>query len=170
MQDTVNTDGTTVGGYEGSGLAFYKEVNNVGETVFTRINNINCLGYEDIYGHKYDMMDCVDVPNDSGNVAKWRYLMPDGSYRYVQGVNASDIWITGVSHGRWMDVVPVGQGGSSTTHYSDKYYLSTSAGRVVYRGSNSANAIGGVSCAHANSDASNSNASVGSRLDNNQRN
>ena len=164
MQDTVNTDGTTVGGYEDSGLAFYKEVNNVGETVFTRINNINCLGYEDIYGHKNDMMDSVDVPNDSGNVAKWRYLMPDGSYRYVQGVNASDIWITGVSHGRWMDVVPIGQGGSSTTHYSDKYYLSTSAGRVVYRGNSLANAYGGVSYAIASSDASNSSTHVGSRL------
>lgn len=164
MQDTVNTDGTTVGGYEGSGLAFYREINSVGETVFTRINNINCLGYEDIYGHKYDMMDSVDVPNNSGNVAKWRYLMPDGSYRYVQGINASDIWITGVFHCRWMDVVPVGQGGSSTTHYSDKYYLSTSAGRVVYRGCYSAVAGGGVSGASASDDASYTSTLVGSRL------
>ena len=164
MQDTVNTDGTTVGGYEGSGLAFYKEVNNVGETVFTRINNINCLGYEDIYGHKHDMMDSVDVPNDSGNVAKLRYLMPDGSYRYVQGVNASEIWITGVSHGRWMDVVPVGQGGSSTTHYSDRYFLSTSAGRVVYRGNNGANPNGGVSMSHASSGSSGAGTYIGSRL------
>ena len=164
MQDTVNTDGNTVGGSESNGLAFYREVNNVGETVFTRINNINCLGYEDIYGHKYDMMDGVDVPNDSGNVAKWRYLMPGVSYRYVQGVDADDIWITGVSHGRWMDVVPIGQSGSSTTHYSDKYFLSTSAGRVVYRGSLSANAHGGVSFANAFYDASYSSAFVGSRL------
>ena len=164
MQDTVNTDGNTVGGVESNGLAFYREVNNVGETVFTRINNTNCLGYEDIYGHKNDMMDSVDVPNNSGNVAKWRYLMPDGSYRYVQGINSSDIWITGVSHGRWMDVVPVGQGGSSTTHYSDKYYLSTSAGRVVYRGNYNANANGGVSYAYAYSDASYAITNVGSRL------
>ena len=38
-------------------------------------------------------------------------------------------------------------------------------GRVVYRGYNNANASGGVSYAHAVSDASNAGASVGSRLE-----
>lgn len=66
---------------EGNGKAFYKGTNMDGETVFYQLNNTNCLGYEDIYGNKTDMMDCVDVPNDSGNVGKWRYLMPDGTYR-----------------------------------------------------------------------------------------
>ena len=46
----------------------------------------------------------------------------------------------------------------------------SSAGRVVYRSNNNANANGGVSYANANNDASNSNTNVGSRLDNNQRN
>lgn len=39
-------------------------------------------------------------------------------------------------------------------------------GRVVYRGFNYAIAYGGVSDAYANSDASNANANVGSRLEN----
>ena len=26
----------------------------------TQVNNICCLGYEDIFGHKYEMMDNVD--------------------------------------------------------------------------------------------------------------
>ena len=160
MQDTVNTDGTTVGGYEGSGLAFYREINSVGETVFTRINNINCLGYEDIYGHKYDMMDGVDVPNAD---RKWRYLMPDGTYRKVQA-GTTEGWITAVSHGRYMDMTPVAVNGSSTTYYSDYYYTNGNAGRVVYRGYNNASANGGVSCANANSDASYSYTFVGSRL------
>ena len=160
MQDTVNTDGTTVGGYEGSGLAFYREINSVGETVFTRINNINCLGYEDIYGHKYDMMDGVDVPNAD---RKWRYLMPDGTYRKVQAGTAEG-WITAVSHGRYMDMTPVAVNGSSTTYYSDYYYTNGNAGRVVYRGNSSANAYGGVSCAFAYVDASFSITNVGSRL------
>ena len=169
MQDTVNTDGTTVGGVESNGLAFYKEINLDGESVFTRINNINCLGYEDIYGHKYDMMDGVDVPNDSGNGGKWRYLMPDGTYRRVKGAESTG-WINGVVHGRWMDLVPCAVSGSSTTHYCDYYSYSGSTGRVVYRGNYNAFAIGGVSCAVAMHDASNSNTNVGSRLDNNQRN
>jgi len=138
-------------------------VNNVGETVFTRINNINCLGYEDIYGHKNDMMDGVDVPNDSGNGGKWRFLMPDGTYRKVKGSESAG-WINGVVHGRWMDLVPCAVSGSSTTYYSDYYNYSGSTGRVVYRGSNSADAYGGVSCASANSGASHSSTYVGSRL------
>lgn len=64
-----------------------------------------------------------------------------------------------------MDVIPVGIiNGSSTTHYCDYFQASTSTSRVVYRGSNSANAIGGVSCAYAFYDASGSYANVGSRL------
>lgn len=41
-----------------------------------------------------------------------------------------------------------------------------SVGRVVYRSNNNANANGGVSYANANNDASNSNATLGSRLNN----
>lgn len=164
MQDTVNTDGVTVGGVDGNGLAFYKETNSNGETVFTRINNINCLGYEDIYGHKYDMMDGVDMPNSSGNTYKWRFTYPDGTERMVLGISTNDIWITGMSHGKYMDLVPVAGGGSQTTYYCDKYYVSGSAGRVVYRGDNFAYVNGGVSYANANYDASYSGAHVGSRL------
>lgn len=163
MLDTVNTDGTTVGGVAENGLAFYRHTDGNGETVFTRINSTNCLGYEDIYGHKYDMMDGVDVPNDSGNVGKWRYLMPDGTYRRVKGIETTS-WITGVAHGLYMDVVPVGGNGSSSTHYCDYYSISTSTGRVVYRGSSSANAGGGVSFAYASYGASYASASIGSRL------
>ena len=131
----------------------------------TQVNNICCLGYEDIYGHKYDMMDGVDLPNDSGNAGKWRIWMPDGTTRMVKGKTASDQYITAVAHGKYMDVVPVGSvAGSSSTYYCDKYWISTSAGRVVYRGYSDANARGGVSHAGANNDASYTSASVGSRL------
>ncbi len=44
------------------------------------------------------------------------------------------------------------------------YWISTAAGRVVYRGCYDAYASGGVSGAHANCDASSTYASVGSRL------
>ena len=123
------------------------------------------MGYEDIYGNKYDMMDCVDVPNDTGNQYKWRIWMPDGSIRMVQGMKNSDWWITGVYHGKYMDVVPVGTvNGSSSTYYADKYWVSGSACRVVYRGYSHADAHGGVSNAGANGDASLTNANIGSRL------
>ena len=145
--------------------AWYVEKDEYGAAKVTQVNNICCLGYEDIYGHKYDMMDRVDIPNTSGNVGKWRIWMPDGTIMMVKGTTNGDSWITAVAHGKWMAVVPVGAvSGSSSTYYSDKYWFSSASGRVVYRGCNYANANGGVSNANANSDASYAGTSVGSRL------
>ena len=62
-------------------------------------------------------------------------------------------------------MVPVGSAnGSSSTYYCDKYYVSTAASRVVFRGYGYAYANGGVSYANADTDASGSNSSIGSRL------
>ena len=145
--------------------AWYRGQDEYGSPTVTQVNNISCLGYEDIYGHKYDMMDGVDLPNDSGNSGKWRIWMPDGSIRFVKGKTSSDQWIVGVAHGKYMDMVPVGSAnGSSSTYYCDKYYISTAASRVVFRGCYYASAIGGVSFAHASNDASDSDSSIGSRL------
>ena len=143
-------------------FAWYKD--NASTSV-EQSNNICCLGYEDIYGHKYDMMDRVDLPNDSKNVCKWRIWMPDGTIRMVKSSPTSGLWITAVAHGKYMDVIPVGTvSGSSSTHYCDIYYISTAASRVVYRGYNYASPYGGVSFAYASNDSSNSGANVGSRL------
>ena len=145
--------------------AWYRGQDEYGSPTVTQVDNITCLGYEDIYGHKYDMMDGVDLPNDSGNQGKWRIWMPDGSTRFVKGKTSSDQWIMGVAHGKYMDVVPVGtSSGSSSTYYCDKYYVSTAASRVVFRGCYNAYAYGGVSCAYASSDASYSVSNIGSRL------
>lgn len=145
--------------------AWYRSEDEYGGAAVTQVNNVCCLGYEDIYGHKWDMMDGVDVPNDSANYAKWRIWMPDGTVRWVKGTTIGDYWITAVAHGKYMDVIPVGNVmGSSSTFYGDKYWFSGSLSRVVYRGYYSANAAGGVSYSNAYNDASNSVMSVGSRL------
>lgn len=145
--------------------AWYVEKDEYGAAKVTQVNNICCLGYEDIYGHKYDMMDRVDIPNTSGNVGKWRIWMPDGTIMMVKGTTNGDSWITAVAHGKWMAVVPVGAvSGSSSTYYSDKYWFSSASGRVVYRGCGDVDAGGGVSVAYANNDASNAYSYVGSRL------
>ena len=145
--------------------AWYRGEDDYGGATVTQVNNICCLGYEDIYGHKYDMMDGVDLPNDSGNAGKWRIWMPDGTTRMVKGCTSSGVWITAVAHGKYMDVIPVGSvSGSSSTHYCDIYYISTGASRVVYRGYNSAYPNGGVSMSYASNDSSYTNTSIGSRL------
>ncbi len=145
--------------------AWFVDTDSFGTKTVTQVNNICCLGYVNTYGHKYEMMDGVDLPNDSGNAGKWRIWMPDGTTRYIKGTTSNGLWITGVWHGLYMDMVPTGTFmGSSSTYYTDIYYISTSVGRVVYRGNNNANANAGVSCANANNDASNTYAYVGSRL------
>ena len=145
--------------------AWYVDKDEYGAAKVTQVNNICCLGYEDIYGHKYDMMDGVDLPNTSGNEGKWRIWMPDGSTMMIKGTTNSGNWITAVAHGRLMAVVPVGSmNGSSSTYYSDMYWISTSTGRVVFRGYTYALAYGGVSDANAYYVASNANTCVGSRL------
>ena len=145
--------------------AWYVEKDEYGAAKVTQVNNICCLGYEDIYGHKYDMMDRVDIPNTSGNVGKWRIWMPDGTIMMVKGTTNGDSWITAVAHGKWMAVVPVGAvSGSSSTYYSDKYWFSSASVRVVYRGCGYASAGGGVSSADASYGASHASAGVGSRL------
>ena len=145
--------------------AWYLEKDEYGATKVTQVNNICCIGYEDIYGHKYDMMDGVDLPNTSGNVGKWRIWLPDGTTVMIKGMTNSDYWITTVAHGKLMAVIPVGaMNGSSTTYYSDKYWFSSASGRVVYRGYYNASAYGGVSFANASFDASNAYASIGLRL------
>ena len=145
--------------------AWYIEKDEYGATKVTQVNNICCIGYEDIYGNKYDMMDGVDLPNTSGNVGKWRIWLPDGTALMIKGMTNSDYWITTVAHGKLMAVIPVGaMNGSSTTYYSDKYWFSSASGRVVYRGCYNAGANGGVSGADASYYASYANAYVGSRL------
>ena len=145
--------------------AWYVEKDEYGAAKVTQVNNICCLGYEDIFGHKYDMMDCVDMPNTSGNAGKWRVWLPDGTTMMIKGTTNSDWWITAVAHGKYMAVVPVGSvNGSSSTYYSDKYWISTAAVRVVCRGCHDASAYGGVSYAYAYYDASFAYTSVGSRL------
>ena len=145
--------------------AWYVEKDEYGAAKVTQVNNICCLGYEDIYGHKYDMMDRVDIPNTSGNVGKWRIWMPDGTIMMVKGTTNGDSWITAVAHGKWMAVVPVGAvSGSSSTYYSDKYWFSSASCRVVCRGCYYASANGGVSSANAVYHASYAHAYVGSCL------
>ena len=64
-----------------------------------------------------------------------------------------------------MDMIPVGNlNGSSSTYYTDMYWISTATVRMVYRGYSYASANGGVSNASAVSDASYASAHIGSRL------
>ena len=155
MKDTVNPNGATTG-------SWYWSDDEV--PVLTSCGSVNALGYQNLFGDKTECMDGVAV--NVGQVdGKYVIDMPDGTQRKVKSKTTSGEYIRAVAHGKYMDVIAVAaSAGTSTTYYCDINYYTASVGRVVYRSYYYANAYGGVSYAYANSDASYSNAALGSRL------
>ena len=92
--------------------------------------------------------------------------MPDGTERVVQGITVynADIYPTHMVWGRYMDLIAAKEGGSTSSHWFDRFYVGTGLSRVVFRSNSVAAALGGVSYASAYSDSSGTYASIGVRL------
>ena len=163
MQDTIsyNSDG----GAHQTSNAWYVRPNEDGKNVYSLIYNTNCMGYENLYGDKYEWLSGVSLPNTNAQ-EQYKLLieMPDGSTRKVKS-GTVDGYCTGMYHQKYMDVVGVNsQKGSSTTYYCDVFTSSGTANRVVCRSSSYSSAGGGVSCAVCGVDSSSTYAGIGSRL------
>ena len=63
-----------------------------------------------------------------------------------------------------MDLIPAKEGGSTSSHWFDRFYVGTGLSRVVCRSYSSAVALGGVSYAYAAYDSSYAYALIGVRL------
>ena len=145
--------------------AWYKESGLDDAVTVTQVNNTCCLGYEDIYGHKYDMMDNCDIPNDAKHQYMVRIFMPDSTERYIKVSNFNGLWIANIYNGKFGDVIAIGSStGSASTYYCDQLYISNSQGRVLYRGGSNATASAGVAYTYAFLDASFADTYIGSRL------
>lgn len=163
MQDTIsyNSDG----GAHQTSNAWYVRPNEDGKNVYSLIYNTNCMGYENLYGDKYEWLSGVSLPNTNAQ-EQYKLLieMPDGSTRKVKS-GTVDGYCTGMYHQKYMDVVGVNsQKGSSTTYYCDVFTSSGTANRVVCRSSIISNAVGGVSHASCGVDSSSTHTYIGSRL------
>lgn len=163
MQDTIsyNSDG----GAHQTSNAWYVRPNEDGKNVYSLIYNTNCMGYENLYGDKYEWLSGVSLPN-TNTQEQYKLLieMPDGSTRKVKSGTVSG-YCTGMYHQKYMDIVGVhSQKGSSTTYYCDEFNVSNAANRVVCRSYNNSYAYGGVSCASCGTDSSSSFTNIGSRL------
>ena len=163
MQDTIsyNSDG----GAHQTSNAWYVRPNEDGKNVYSLIYNTNCMGYENLYGDKYEWLSGVSLPNTNAQ-EQYKLLieMPDGSTRKVKS-GTVDGYCTGMYHQKYMDVVGVNsQKGSSTTYYCDIFTPSGTANRVVCRSYGSSFASGGVSCAYCGFDSSSTHTYIGSRL------
>lgn len=163
MQDTIsyNSDG----GAHQTSNAWYVRPNEDGKNVYSLIYNTNCMGYENLYGDKYEWLSGVSLPNTNAQ-EQYKLLieMPDGSTRKVKS-GTVDGYCTGMYHQKYMDIVGVhSQKGSSTTYYCDIFTPSGTANRVVCRSGNFSIANGGVSFAHCGYDSSSTSTYIGSRL------
>lgn len=163
MQDTIsyNSDG----GAHQTSNAWYVRQNEDGKNVYSLIYNTNCMGYENLYGDKYEWLSGVSLPN-TNTQEQYKLLieMPDGSTRKVKSGTVSG-YCTGMYHQKYMDIVGVhSQKGSSTTYYCDEFNVSNAANRVVCRSYNNSYAVGGVSFAYCGIDSSSSSTYIGSRL------
>ena len=163
MQDTIsyNSDG----GAHQTSNAWYVRPNEDGNNVYSLIYNTNCMGYENLYGDKYEWLSGVSLPN-TNTQEQYKLLieMPDGSTRKVKSGTVSG-YCTGMYHQKYMDIVGVhSQKGSSTTYYCDEFNVSNAANRVVCRSYNYSYAGGGVSYALCGGDSSSSITYIGSRL------
>ena len=163
MQDTIsyNSDG----GAHQTSNAWYVRPNEDGKNVYSLIYNTNCMGYENLYGDKYEWLSGVSLPN-TNTQEQYKLLieMPDGSTRKVKSGTVSG-YCTGMYHQKYMDIVGVhSQKGSSTTYYCDEFNVSNAANRVVCRSYNYSYANGGVSYAYCGYDSSSTCTYIGSRL------
>ena len=163
MQDTIsyNSDG----GAHQTSNAWYVRPNEDGNNVYSLIYNTNCMGYENLYGDKYEWLSGVSLPN-TNTQEQYKLLieMPDGSTRKVKSGTVSG-YCTGMYHQKYMDIVGVhSQKGSSTTYYCDEFNVSNAANRVVCRSYNYSFANGGVSFANCGYDSSSTYTYIGSRL------
>ena len=127
--------------------------------------SVNVLGYENFQGNKAEWLQYVTV-NKTAADGRWFITMPDGTERIVQGITVynADIYPTHMVWGQYMDLIAAKEGGSTSSHWFDRFYVGTGLSRVVYRSYSSAFALGGVSYADAVSDSSFTNASIGVRL------
>lgn len=163
MQDTIsyNSDG----GAHQTSNAWYVRPNEDGKNVYSLIYNTNCMGYENLYGDKYEWLSGVSLPNTNAQ-EQYKLLieMPDGSTRKVKS-GTVDGYCTGMYHQKYMDVVGVNsQKGSSTTYYCDVFTSSGTANRVVCRSHYNSSAFGGVSYAVCGAGSSSAVTIIGSRL------
>ena len=158
MLDTVNPNKTTE-------WAWYPATNDIGEIVYVQIASVNCLGYENWFGNKGELMAKVSIPNaTSADYHKWSIIMPDGAMRKVKA-SATSGYITGIVHQKYMDIIGAFlQAGSATTYYCDDFTSSSLTDRVAIRSIDSSLATGGVSRTYGSGNSSSASLFNGSRL------
>lgn len=120
--------------------------------------SINFWGLENWWGDIYEWVDNVSI-----NSRLWTITEDDGTTRDVQA-GTPDGWISKVSVGEHLDMVPVAVGASSSTGFCDRYGQMSLNSLVLARSCCDSSTLGGVAFANTYSDASDTFSNFGSRL------
>ena len=121
--------------------------------------SINFWGLENWWGDTYEWVDNVSV-SSSG---VWTITEDDGSTRDVQA-GTSEGWISKVSVGENLDMVPIDCDATNLTGFCDYHNGPLENALVLARSYYGSFAYGGVACANAYDAASHFSISFGSRL------
>lgn len=121
-------------------------------------DSINFWGLENWWGDIYEWVDNVSINN-----RLWTITEDDGSTRDVQAGTSSG-WISKVSVGEHIDMVPLAVDVPDLGGFFDYYWQSSGISLVLKRSSSGSHPYGGVAYANAYYDASFTFSSIGSRL------
>ena len=122
--------------------------------------SINFFGLENWWGDVFELVDNVSINNYN---QVWTITEDDGSTRDVQA-GTSKGYISKVSVGENLDMVPTDVGAINSTGFCDYYDRIYHNALVFARSCSGLDAYGGVACASANSKTSDTSYSSGSRL------
>lgn len=122
--------------------------------------SINFWGLENWWGDFYEYVDNVSL-ND-GYSGLWTITEDDGTTRDVKAGTTSG-WISKVSVGEHLDMVPVAVGASDSAGFCDDYYVLV-YGRVLARSRSTDGTGGGVASASVHKNVSSTGSYYSSRL------
>lgn len=131
---------------------------DTGEESSYDIGAVNFWGLENWWGCDFEFIDNVTVNNHV-----WTITEDDGSTREVQA-GTENGYISKISIGENLDMVPIAVGGSSSSGFCDYYTQVLSNDLVLARSYSEHYSNGGVACAHAGYRAQSSDLVFGSRL------
>lgn len=138
-------------------------IDGMNDTVAENSRSINFWGLENWWDDIYEWMDNLESYNTSGGVNILDYN--GNTVRQVTGYcSSSSDWITKMLLGEALDMIAKTVGGSETTGYCDRGYVSSNSGKVAYRSFNAAYASGGPFDLFVNNAPSNVYGYSGSRL------
>lgn len=120
--------------------------------------SINFWGLENWWGDIFEWVDNVSVNN-----YLWTITEDDGTTRQVQAGTYSG-YISKVSVGENLDMVPTAMGGSDSTGFCDTYYQDSGNALVLARSCSGSSSSGGVAYVDAVDGASIAHSDFGSRL------